>query len=229
MKHWKTITSIILVVLLLLTPSVYARAGGGTSSSSSSSSSGSSHGSSTNRSKDPKTTTLTLITTFGSVAYFSYYTKTFYVRRLKKQYKKPLKELKEALPYDLKSEVIDLYYEVQNAWKNQDIVEINQHVKKDLAEYWQTKLSWMDFNHQRNVMDMIHLINVYPFAVKQNHVFFYIHGIMIDYIEDMEKEEMISGSKVPKPFREYWEIELLENDVILAKIYQEDEFPISDL
>lgn len=229
MKYSKAFFLGCLLILLLTAPTVNARAGGG-SSGSGGSASGSHHTSSQSNpvSNHPGATFITTIVAFGGFAYLSHYTKVYQIRKVKKSHRQAIKAIKKEMPYDIDGAVIDLYYTLQNAWKNQDMVIINQHLDPDLAQIWQNKLNWMTFNHQRNVMEQIHIINTYPFAVVNDHIFYYIHGIMVDYIEDTQTQQVIDGFKTPKPFIEFWEMELHPDHLTLYQIYQTDELSASD-
>gem|GEM_PF-6936485 len=229
MRYRKLVLILCTVLMFVFCPSAKARAGGKTSTGSS----GSSHttssktgsGSSQNQ---PAVTIITIFTALGAFGFLSYYTHAYQVTKVRKYFKPALKQLKSTLPYDLDSSVIDLYYIVQNAWKNQDIVILNEHLDPELANQWAMKLSWMALNHQHNVMRMIQLICIYPFAIINDHVFYYIRGMMIDYIEDTDTAEIIEGLKTPQPFTEFWEIEIMANGVHLYRIYQLDELSASD-
>lgn len=104
-----------------------------------------------------------------------------------------------------------------------------QYMSDQLRESFQTKLNWMEFRHEKNILQDIKLLKALPVAVyddadnTRDHVWFYIHGKMVDYIIDTQTGAKRSGSTTPGRFVEYWQFIRKEDRWVLHKILQKDE------
>lgn len=122
------------------------------------------------------------------------------------------------------------YYIVQKCWTNMDMLPAKSYMSEELYQNFNTKLNWMDYKNQRNVLKMIRLIDAIPVSVYDNdddkldHVWFYIEGSMIDYTVDKFTNAIISGKVYPERFEEYWQF-TRESDRrwVLNKILQKHE------
>lgn len=130
----------------------------------------------------------------------------------------------------IQKQVKVIYYALQNAWSETDLVPVKHYLSDELFESYQTKLSWMKYRKQRNVLKNIKLIEAVPVSVydsdddTKDYVWFYIKGRMVDYIIDTQTNLKVSGSTVPESFVEYWQFIRSENGKwILNKILQKDE------
>ena len=79
-------------------------------------------------------------------------------------------------------------------------------------------------------MKKIKLLNVFPISVldeigdKNDKVYMYIKGKMIDYIINIKANEVIEENGMSSVFTEYWLfVKNKKGEWILSKIYQRDE------
>lgn len=131
---------------------------------------------------------------------------------------------------NIQRQVKEIFYALQNAWLNSDLTPTKHYLSDELFENYQTKLSWMKYRKQRNVLNNIKLIEAVPVSVydsdddTKDYVWFYIKGRMVDYIIDTETNLKISGSTKSESFVEYWQFVRNENgNWVLNKILQKDE------
>lgn len=130
---------------------------------------------------------------------------------------------------DISAAVSDSYYAVQTAWTNMDMTPAAEYMSDELYDSFQTKLNWMKYRNQKNVLENIKLIRALPVAVHDDsdnsldYVWFYIKGKMIDYIIDTNTQLKISGNTAPTAFTEYWQFVRKENKWVLNKILQKNE------
>ncbi len=128
------------------------------------------------------------------------------------------------------SQVKQTYHIVQKCWTNMDMTPAKSYMSQELYENFNTKLNWMAYKNQRNVLKMIRLIDAQPVSVyddvddKLDHVWFYIEGSMIDYTVDSFTNAKISGNIYPESFVEYWQFTRESNRRwVLNKILQKDQ------
>lgn len=128
------------------------------------------------------------------------------------------------------SQVRKTYFSVQNAWNSLNLDDAKEHMSDELYKNFRTKLDWMKYRKQQNVLKNIRLLEVVPVSVYDSeddsldYIWFYIKGRMIDYIIDTESQEKISGNDLPEKFVEYWKFTRKENGQwVLDKILQENE------
>ena len=127
-------------------------------------------------------------------------------------------------------QVKETFFAVQRAWASLDMEGAKDYISEEIYDNFQTKLNWMKYRKQQNILENIRLIEIVPVSVYDNqddsldHVWFFIKGRMIDYIIDTESGEKISGNDLPEKFVEYWKFTRKENGKwVLDKILQEDE------
>ncbi len=130
----------------------------------------------------------------------------------------------------IQSRVKEAFYAIQRAWTASDMQPARQYLSASLFDSFQTKLSWMEIRGQRNVLERIRLIEAIPVALhddeddRQDFVWFYIKGRMVDYTVDTETDEVLDGSTMTSSFAEYWQFtRTSENRWVLNQILQEDE------
>lgn len=99
-----------------------------------------------------------------------------------------------------------------------------------LFESFQTKLYWMSYKSQRNVLDRIKLYTTSPVSISlgtnnsPDYIWFYITGSMVDYIIDTDTNMKVSGNTYMSLFSEYWQfIRNADGDWVLNQILQKDE------
>ena len=99
-----------------------------------------------------------------------------------------------------------------------------------LFESFQTKLYWMSYKSQRNVLYKIKLFTASPISLclgtnnTPDHIWFYITGSMVDYIIDTDINMKVSGNTYMSLFSEYWQfIRNAGGDWVLNQILQKDE------
>lgn len=112
---------------------------------------------------------------------------------------------------DLQKQVRYAYFLIQNAWSCQNMSPAKEVMSPSLYESFQSKLAWMDYRHERNVLEDIRLLEASPVAVYDDvddsldYVWFYISGSMVDYILNTETHAIVRGNTKPEKFGEYWE------------------------
>ena len=216
--------------------SITLRAGGGGSGGGggggSGGSSGGSHHSGSNGRSSILSNIINLIllpfTVFSSTTAF-YIKLTKRSRRSKKLMKKML-ESDNAWKYKEISETVsDSFYAIQNAWTNMDLTPAAKYMSDELLDSFQTKLNWMAFRNQRNVLEKIELLSALPVAVyddkdnSRDFIWFYIKGKMVDYTIDTVTQLKVEGNTSATSFIEYWQFVRRENCWVLNKILQKDE------
>lgn len=153
-----------------------------------------------------------------------------YARNTKKIIKK-LEKNDAAWNYkELQQQVCETFYAVQEAWSMLDMKPAEQYMSEELYESFQTKLAWMAYRHQKNVLEKIKLLDAFPVSLYNGqdnsigYVWFYIKGKMIDYMIDTDNYLKISGSSTAQSFCEYWQFIRNENGRwVLNKIFQKNE------
>ena len=212
------------------------RAGGGSSGGSGGggSSGGSSGHHSTGRgSSDPISTVIgfVLFLLVSSAAAIVFRFRLSRYARNTKRLLKLLQKKDSAWKYKhIQSRVKEAFYAIQRAWTASDMQPARQYLSETLFDSFQTKLSWMKIRGQRNVLERIRLVEAIPVALhddeddRQDFVWFYIKGRMVDYTLDLETDEVLDGSTMPSSFAEYWQFtRTSENRWVLDQILQEDE------
>ena len=118
---------------------------------------------------------------------------------------------------------------IQAAWSNMDLSPAAQYMSEELHGSFETKLNWMAYRNERNILKRIRLLRALPVAVhddpdnSRDCVWFYIKGRMIDYTVDTDTNAKISGSRLPSSFVEYWQFIREKDRWVLHKILQKDE------
>lgn len=130
---------------------------------------------------------------------------------------------------DISVTVTDVFMSVQTAWSNMDMTPAAQYMSNELYDSFQTKLNWMDYRNQRNVLENIRLIKALPVAVHddadntRDYIWFYIKGKMVDYTIDTDTQLKVSGSTSSSSFIEYWQFTRRDDNWVLSKILQKNE------
>jgi len=241
---------ILLVISLILVfnvsiYSVFARAGGGSSGGSSSEehSSGSSSTSTSpkalhsNSRSDGSQDPLRMIIgnlTFCLVVLSPYIAINMKLKKSKlknKNLMSKFEKLDSAWKYkDIEKQVIDAYFNIQNAWTKQDMKIAKPYITEDLYNNLNIKIEWMKVRNRKNILKKIKLIDPIPISVNddednmKDNVWYYIEGSMIDYTIDTTTNKIIEGNKFKTRFVEYWKFVRNEkNKWVLSKILQENE------
>ena len=130
----------------------------------------------------------------------------------------------------IQKQVRNTYFAVQRAWTNSDMHPAKSYMSDSLYQSFQSKLSWMQYREQRNVLKHIRLLEAIPVAVHDEQddsldfVWFYIKGSMVDYTVDLHTNERLDGSVFPEHFCEYWQFTRTADERwVLNEILQEDE------
>lgn len=167
--------------------------------------------------------------TFGASIVFGI--KTAKRARNSKKIMKMLQNKDNAWKYkEVEKQVEQTYHIVQKCWTNMDMSPAKLYMSEELYENFNTKLNWMAYKNQRNVLKMIRLVDAQPVSVYDNeddsldHIWFYIEGSMIDYTVDTVTNSKISGNIFPESFVEYWQFVRKSNRRwVLNKILQKEE------
>lgn len=192
----------------------------------------SSHNSGTNRQPTLFESVLQFILTpfvlFSSSIIF--YVKLTKRSRKSKKLMKQMVQSDNAWKYkDISTIVKDAFHAIQVAWANMDMTPAAEYMSDELYDSFQTKLNWMAYRNQKNVLENISLLQVLPVAVyddtdnSRDFVWFFIKGRMVDYIIDTNTQLKLSGSTAPTSFIEYWQFVRKEEKWVLNKILQKNE------
>ena len=216
---------------------IYFRAGGGGSSGGgggggSSGGSSGSHHSTTGRRGSLLDTILGFV--LIPIILFSS-TIIFYIRisrraRKAKRLMKQMKQSDSAWKYNsISSTGEESFYAIQNAWTAMDMSKASQYMSDDLLSSFQTKLNWMKYKNQRNVLEKIRLVKALPVAVhddpdnSRDFAWFYIKGRMVDYTIDTNTQTVLEGNTVASSFVEYCQFIRKDDTWVLNKILQKNE------
>ena len=131
---------------------------------------------------------------------------------------------------NIQKQVRVAYFAIQNAWTTANLEPAKPYMSDELFESFQTKINWMIFKNEQNILKQIKLKEAIPVAVCDHaddtldHVWFYIKGRMIDYTINTQTNAKISGNAMPENFEEYWQFTRTEKNLwVLNKILQKDE------
>ena len=104
------------------------------------------------------------------------------------------------------------------------------YMTASLRTSFHTKLSWMQYKRQKNVLKRVKLLSAIPVALyddpddSKDFVWFHICGRMIDYTVDVDTGEKTDGSSFPQSFEEYWQFTRAANGRwVLNEILQTDQ------
>lgn len=208
--------------------------GGGSSGGGGGGSSGSSSHSSHNngRGSSPLSSILSFILMpififSSSVVFYIQLTKR---SRKAKRLMKQMRQGDSAWKYhDISAQVEEGFLAIQQAWTNMDMSTAAPYISNELRDSFQTKLNWMAYKNQQNILKKIQLVKALPVAVhddadnSRDFIWFYIKGRMIDYTVDTGTHEMIDGSTGVSSFVEYWKFIRRGNKWVLDQILQKDE------
>ena len=131
---------------------------------------------------------------------------------------------------NIQRQVKTTYFAVQKAWTAMDLTPAKVYMSAELLDNFKTKLSWMEYKHQRNILKKIKLRDAVPVALHdapddtKDHVWFYIKGKMVDYTIDTDTGAITDGSTTANSFEEYWQFTRTGGGGwVLNKILQKDE------
>lgn len=137
--------------------------------------------------------------------------------------------------YDqMKSDIEEAFYKVQNAWmeRNQDLAK--EYMSKRLYIRHKSKTGWMKVRKEKNFLENMRLIRATPIAVKdkdgvtEDTVWIHIKAKAKDYVINEQSGELIEGNRyISIPFEEYWKFIRNDQRWILDEIRQIDD--IDDL
>lgn len=211
------------------------RAGGGSSGGGSSGGGGggsSSHSSGTGH----QPTLFETILQFILMPFVLFQSSVIFYIKLTKRSRKAKKLMKQMMQSDnawkyndISATVKESFIAIQTAWSNMDMTSASQYMSDELYNSFQTKLNWMVYRKQKNILENIQLVKALPVAVhddcdnSRDYIWFYIKGKMVDYIIDTDTQLRISGNTSATSFVEYWQFKRKENNWVLSKILQKDE------
>ena len=130
---------------------------------------------------------------------------------------------------DISTTVNDSFIAIQTAWSNMDMTPASRYMSDELYDSFQTKLNWMSYRNEKNILENIQLILALPVAVhddsdnSRDYIWFYIKGKMIDYIINTNTQLKVSGNTSSTSFVEYWQFIRKEDKWVLNKILQKNE------
>jgi hypothetical protein len=206
--------------------------GGGSSGGGGGSGGGSSHHSGTGR----QPTLFESIIKFIMMPFVLFSSSIVFYFKLTKRSRKAKKLMKQIMQSDnawkykdISSTVKDSFIAIQTAWANMDMTSASQYISDELYDSFQTKLNWMSYRNEKNILENIQLIQALPVAVhddsdnSRDYIWFYIKGKMIDYIINTNTQLKVSGNTSSTSFVEYWQFIRKEDKWVLNKILQKNE------
>ena len=107
--------------------------------------------------------------------------------------------------------------------------------EKNLIQNWNSKLGWMEVNHEKPVQERVRFLNAAPvFAFdkegeEHDRVIYLIHGRMIGYYINIDTGEVVRGKTSPETFYEYWVFIREDGRWVLDEIRQKDEVDVKRL
>ena len=223
----KKVIAICLILLSLSIVPVSARAGGGSSGGSSGGGSGSSsHHASSDSFSSPIVECIGLSLVMISFYYIRYSQNYAMHRRIQK----PLKEACHKDDFwnesELKKKVTEAYYEIQEAWSQQDFESLKKYLSEELYLEWEIKINWQIYRHERNVLKDIYLISnkIVSICDDEDNENDYFWVAIVGRMEDSMicDNELQSVSR--DAFVEYWKFKRKGDMILLDQILQEDEF-----
>ena len=221
---------IIIIILKLLPVEVYARAGGGGGGSSG----GSGGGTGSSSSGGSGYNSNPISTIIGWIIFIVVSCSSVIVMKIKitKYRYNAVNSFKDTNwnYHELVKRVEKTYFILQKAWTDNNIKLAKSYLTKELYESYDAKLQWMEVSNKKNVLKKIKLLNVYPISLKDetgnknDMVYMYIKGKMVDYTINTITNEVIEGDAISRSFVEYWVfVKNHNNEWVLSKIYQYDE------
>ena len=231
MRKSMTLILIILYTMFAAYNTSYARAGGGDSSSNTSNSNSESNESSNYYSDSCGSGSV--LSNFINMLFFTCLLfetiLVFKAKMFKAKIKTKLMIKKNKLNYrQIIKRIIKTYFVVQKAWANENMALAKDYMDKDLLEQFESKINRQKYCNRKNVMKNIKLLDAYPISIsyiEDFQIWVYIKGKMIDYILDLNSNEIVSGNNVSKSFVEYWCFSKNENNQwVLSKILQKNEY-----
>ena len=248
MKKHKVIFRILLIVIccMCFTVTGYARAGGGGSSGGSGGGSGSSSGSGSHshyygqggRRGGP----VEMIIWWGTFICMAGAGTIVFHYGIQKAKRKSLRSMKsfekpgeEWNPKKMKKYVKHAYFVIQECWRRQDTSYAEKYLSNNLIQNWNSKLGWMEVNHEKPVQERVRFLNAAPvFAFdkegeEHDRVIYLIHGRMIGYYINIDTGEVVRGKTSPETFYEYWVFIREDGRWVLDEIRQKDEVDVERL
>ena len=245
MKKHKVIFRILLIVIccMCFTVTGYARAGGGGSSGGSGGGSGSSSGSGAHshyygqggRRGGP----VEMIIWWGTFICMAGAGTIVFHYGIQKAKRKSLRSMKsfekpgeEWNPKKMKKYVKHAYFVIQECWRRQDTSYAEKYLSKNLIQNWNSKLGWMEVNHEKPIQERVRFLNAAPvFAFdkegeEHDRVIYLIHGRMIGYYINIDTGEVVRGKTSPETFYEYWVFIREDGRWVLDEIRQKDEVDV---
>ena len=92
----------------------------------------------------------------------------------------------------LNRNIEEIYFNLQEAWTSMDYSQVEEYMSSDLYKNHKAKLGWMVVRKRQNILQKIRLLAVKHVGVQhyldssKDVVWFYIKGLMIDYIINSE-------------------------------------------
>lgn len=244
MKKHKVIFRILLIVIccMCFTVTGYARAGGGGSSGGSGSSSGSGAHSHYYGQGGRRGGPVEMIIWWGTFICMAGAGTIVFHYGIQKAKRKSLRSMKsfekpgeEWNPKKMKKYVKHAYFVIQECWRRQDTSYAEKYLSKNLIQNWNSKLGWMEVNHEKPVQERVRFLNAAPvFAFdkegeEHDRVIYLIHGRMIGYYINTDTGEVVRGKTSPETFYEYWVFIREDGRWVLDEIRQKDEVDVERL
>ena len=216
---------------------IFLRAGGGGSNGGSSGGSSGDSGGATHHSGGRyRTSQLQSILEFIMLPIILFSSSLLFYVKLSKRSRKSKKLMKQMMKKDrawkfkdISSIVNQSFFAIQTAWTNMDMSPAKKYMSDELYQNFQTKLNWMAYRNQKNILENIQLVKALPVAVyddidnSRDYVWFYVKGNMVDYIINTDTRSIISGNTSATTFVEYWQFVRKDSQWVLNRILQKNE------
>lgn len=218
------------------TSSIVLRAGGGGGGSGGGGGGGGGSGCPHHSGNGRPMTLLGSILQYCLIAFMFFFSSIIFYIQLTKRSRKAKKMMKQLTQSDnawkfkdISDTVSNSFYAIQNAWADLDMTPASQYMSDDLFERFQTKLNWMKYRKEKNILEKVQLLHALPVSVyddndnSRDYIWFYIKGKMVDYTINTETQLKISGSTSSSSFVEYWQFVREEDTWVLNEILQKNE------
>ena len=102
----------------------------------------------------------------------------------------------------MKKYVKHAYFVIQECWRRQDTSYAEKYLSKNLIQNWNSKLGWMEVNHEKPVQERVRFLNAAPvFAFdkegeEHDRVIYLIHGRMIGYYINIDTGEVVTWKNI---------------------------------
>lgn len=133
-------------------------------------------------------------------------------------------------PKTLDKYVCRSFFIIQNAWSEQKLHVIKPLLSESLYKEFEQTLEQNKRDHTKNVLSKIKLKKAFPVSVQDrigddnDYIWYHIYASMVDLTYDTDTNRLLSETKKPTSFVEYWRFKKQGDKWVLDRICQQGEF-----